>query len=252
MEEGAQRQGGAAGEHHSRVSDASAAAVAAVGGGGRDTGVRGIPLQAVAHGPGSNSRHWLRWQVHCPTSEGAEPARACWLLPPRWGNLAGPRRRQLRLAESAARGLRDSRGVLRSVDSVAATGCRDEPARRARRSAFGQGFGPVPSPLCSVLGTRRQRVPVRSAVCCWLERCDGRVLSCPKLPCGAALNRHSSPRMPCAGYAGSQKRDLSRTIRWKRFPFIVRVAHTSSSPLRWNPRRNSNRRSPGRPSCLRR
>lgn len=94
-----QRQGGAAGEHHSRVSDASAVAVAAavaaaaVGGGGRDTGERGIPLQAVAHVPGSNSRHWrLQWQVHCPTSEGAEPARACWLLPPQWGNLAGPRR----------------------------------------------------------------------------------------------------------------------------------------------------------------
>ncbi|KAL1482072.1 hypothetical protein MTO96_015104 [Rhipicephalus appendiculatus] len=89
--------------------------------------------------------------------------------------------------------------------------------------------------VLTVLG--RRRVPVRSAGCCWLERCDG--LSCPKLACSAALNRHSSPRTPCAGYAGSQKRDLSRTIRWKRFPFIVRVAHTSSSPLRWNPQLRS-------------
>lgn len=104
-------------------------------------------------------------------------------------------------------------------------------------------------PTAPVLGARR-RVPVRSAGCCWLERCDG--LSCPNLlPCGAALNRHSSPRIPCAGYAGSQKRDLSRTIRWKRFPFIVRVAHTSSSPLRWNPQLESTTAPVGRPSCLR-
>lgn len=78
----------------------------------------------------------------------------------------------------------------------------------------------------------RLRFHVRSAGCCWLEHCNG--FSCPKLACSAALNRHSSPRTPCAGYAGSQKRDLSRTSRWKRFPFIARVAHTSSSPFRWN------------------
>lgn len=66
---------------------------AAVGGGGRGTGVRDIPLRAVEHGHGSNSRHWgLPLQPRCPTSEGAEPAQACWLLPPRWGILAGPRR----------------------------------------------------------------------------------------------------------------------------------------------------------------